>query len=138
MHQAGVFNLEGVDRGREGEKRAKEWLEEQGFKVKWMDKERAPYDLLATKNGVTYAIKVNYGEGVHGVVPRRGTHRFTVSLPVDQVNLIDVCSEALGMSRSAFLQLFLDWESKKMVRFTDEWLKKSQIMATFPRAKEGV
>jgi len=174
-----------VAKGREGEKRAREWLLAQGFKVKFADSPRSPYDLLATKDGVTYAIQVKYGEKVYaldktnieelfnlrkqyvpiflfivdesiytlvfsdmvtvdiasmvaqGVVPRRGTRRFTVSLPADQTNLIDVCSEALGISRSAFLQLFLDYQAKKMVSFTDDWLRRSQITAEFPKGKEG-
>jgi len=46
-----------------------------------------------------------------------------VTLPSDIVELIDNCAKAIGMSRSAFLQVYFDGYNEQVANFTEGWLK---------------
>lgn len=42
------------------------------------------------------------------VLPKRETKKYTLTLPVDQVQFLDTCAQAVGQDRSGFLALVLD------------------------------
>jgi len=60
-------------------------------------------------------------------MPKRKIKRTTVDLPEDQINVIDVCAKALGVSRSNFLLLWTDSSVKAMIEWTNHLLNRSQI-----------
>ena len=51
-------------------------------------------------------------------LPKRGTKKVTLTLPVDTVELLDVCSDAIGINRSNFLSLVLDGFYDEIISFT--------------------
>jgi hypothetical protein len=60
-------------------------------------------------------------------MPKRGIKKYTIDLPQDQVNVVDVCAKALGLSRSAFLLLWFDSSERAMIDWTNTLLGRSQI-----------
>lgn len=55
--------------------------------------------------------------------PKRPVQKVLLTLPTDVVELIDNCASAIGMSRSAFLQVYFDGYNEQVVNFTQGWLK---------------
>jgi len=45
-----------------------------------------------------------------------------LTLPADQVQMIDDCAKAIGFSRSAFLQVYFDTYAEQVMNFTEGWL----------------
>jgi hypothetical protein len=54
---------------------------------------------------------------------KRPIQKVLVTLPSDIVELIDNCARSIGMSRSAFLQVYFDGYNEQVVNFTEGWLK---------------
>jgi len=54
---------------------------------------------------------------------KRPVQKVLLTLPTDVVELIDNCAKAIGMSRSAFLQVYFDGYNEQVVNFTEGWLK---------------
>jgi len=55
--------------------------------------------------------------------PTRPVRKILVTLPKDIVEMLDNCSKAIGMSRSAFLQVYFDGYNEQVVNFTRGWLR---------------
>ena len=64
-------------------------------------------------------------------MPKRQMKRTTVDLPQDQIDVIDSCARALGLSRSGFLLIWNDSSAKAMVEWTQHLLDRSQIQVNF-------
>jgi len=60
-------------------------------------------------------------------MPKRPMKRTTIDLPEDQINVVDVCAKALGLSRGSFLLLWFDSSQKAMIDWTNTLLGRSQI-----------
>jgi len=69
-------------------------------------------------------------------MPKRGIKKYTIDLPQDQINVVDVCAKALGLSRSAFLLLWFDSSERAMIDWTNTLLGRSQIEIV-ENAEEG-
>lgn len=69
-------------------------------------------------------------------MPKREMKRTTVDLPLDQIEVFDVCAKALGVSRSNFLLLWHDSSVKAMVDWTLELLGRSQVEVDLKEEKE--
>ena len=54
--------------------------------------------------------------------PERKVQKILIAIPKDQIALIDDCARAMGMSRSAFLQVYFDSYSEQVVTFVEGWL----------------
>lgn len=54
--------------------------------------------------------------------PKRKQRKILVTLPEDTVSMLDDCAEAMGYSRSAFLQVYFDTYSEQVITFTTGWL----------------
>ena len=54
--------------------------------------------------------------------PQRPVQKILITIPKDQVALIDNCAKAMGMSRSGFLQVYLDTYAEQVISFTEGWL----------------
>ena len=61
-------------------------------------------------------------QGVKVYPPKRLQKKILVSLPEDTISMIDDCSKVMGMSRSAFLQVYFDTYSEQVITFTTGWL----------------
>lgn len=51
------------------------------------------------------------------VLPKRVVKKTTVTLPLDQLDFLDTCSDAVGHSRSSFLTLVLDGFYDEIIAF---------------------
>jgi len=60
-------------------------------------------------------------------MPKRAMKRTTIDLPEDQINVVDVCAKALGLSRGNFLLLWFDSSARAMVDWTNTLLGRSQF-----------
>ena len=54
--------------------------------------------------------------------PKRPVRKTLISIPEDQIMMIDECAKAMGMSRSAFLQVYFDTYAEQVISFTEGWL----------------
>jgi len=79
------------------------------------------------------------------IPPKRKTKNIPLRLPLEQIDLIDQCAEAIGLSRTAFVTLFFDTYSESMVNFTVGWLssleykaKELELKRQAEIAKEGL
>lgn len=54
--------------------------------------------------------------------PKRPVQKILITIPKDQVSMIDECAKAMGMSRSAFLQIYFDTYAEQVINFTEGWL----------------
>lgn len=54
--------------------------------------------------------------------PERPVQKILITLPKDHVEMIDNCARAIGMSRSAFLQIYFDTYAEQVINFTEGWL----------------
>jgi len=52
----------------------------------------------------------------------RKMKRIALSLPEEQVLMLDECSKTIGLDRSSFLQIFLDAYAENMMSFVTGWL----------------
>jgi hypothetical protein len=52
----------------------------------------------------------------------RPVGKVLLTLPKDQIKMIDDCARAVGMSRSAFLQVYFDVFAERVRDFTEGWL----------------
>ena len=64
-------------------------------------------------------------------IPKRKMKRTTIDLPQDQIDVIDACARALGLSRSGFLLMWNDSSCHAMVEWTQHILDRSQIEVNF-------
>ena len=55
------------------------------------------------------------------IIPRK-TQKCLLTLPEDQVLLIDNCARAIGLSRSSFMQIYVDNRVEDLGAFTTGWL----------------
>ena len=55
-------------------------------------------------------------------IPERKTQKCLLTLPEDQVLLIDSCARAIGLSRSSFMQIYFDNRAEDLGAFTTGWL----------------
>ena len=56
----------------------------------------------------------------------RKLKRISLTLPEEQILMIDECSKALGLDRGSFLQIFFDAYAENMVSFATGWLKATE------------
>lgn len=70
--------------------------------------------------------------------PERPVKKVLLSLPVDQVELIDRCASAVGFNRSPFLQIFIDTFSEHMVSFTEGMLAGTNYFRKLLEKRERV
>jgi len=68
-------------------------------------------------------------------IPKRKIKRTTIDLPQDQIDVIDACAKALGLSRSGFLLMWNDSCSQAMVEWTQHLLERGQIEVNFTEEK---
>jgi len=54
--------------------------------------------------------------------PKRDVVKVLITIPADQVKMLDDCANAIGMSRSAFLQVYFDTYAEQVMNFTEGWL----------------
>lgn len=54
--------------------------------------------------------------------PQRSVMKILITIPKDQVAMVDNCAKAMGMSRSAFLQVYFDTYAEQVISFTEGWL----------------
>lgn len=54
--------------------------------------------------------------------PHRPTKKFLLTLPQDQLDMIDDGAKAVGLSRSAFLQIYFDVFAERLREFVEGWL----------------
>lgn len=54
--------------------------------------------------------------------PKRPVKKILITIPQDQVTMIDECAKAMGLSRSAFLQIYFDTYAEQVINFTEGWL----------------
>lgn len=54
--------------------------------------------------------------------PKREVKKTLITIPADQIEMIDNCAKAIGMSRSSFLQVYFDTYAEQVVNFTEGWL----------------
>jgi len=54
--------------------------------------------------------------------PQREVRKVLLTIPADQVEMIDNCAKAIGMSRSSFLQVYFDTYAEQVMNFTEGWL----------------
>jgi len=59
--------------------------------------------------------------------PKRKQRKINVSLTEDTIKFLDDLSGAMGMSRSSFLQVFVDTHNEYMVEFVRGWLASLQF-----------
>lgn len=52
----------------------------------------------------------------------RPVRKILITIPRDQVKMIDECAGTIGMSRSAFLQVYFDIFAERVRDFTEGWL----------------
>jgi len=50
-------------------------------------------------------------------LPKRETKKVTLTLPTDTIELLDVCSGAMGINRSNFLSLLIDGFYDEIISF---------------------
>jgi hypothetical protein len=53
---------------------------------------------------------------------KRPIRKVLITIPKDQIDMIDECAKAIGMSRSAFLQVYFDTFAERIRDFTEGWL----------------
>jgi len=54
--------------------------------------------------------------------PERRVRKILITIPEDQVKMLDECAKALGMSRSTFIQVYLDTFAERVIDFAEGWL----------------
>jgi len=73
--------------------------------------------------------------------PKRKPKKVNMTLTEDTIKFLDDLSEAMGMSRSSFLQIFIDKHNEYMVEFVQGWLASLQFyqerLEEEKRVKEG-
>jgi len=52
----------------------------------------------------------------------RKVRKILITIPVDQISMIDNCAKAIGMSRSSFLQVYFDTYAEAVMNFAEGWL----------------
>jgi len=59
--------------------------------------------------------------------PKRKSKKVNMTLTEDTIKFLDDLSGAMGMSRSSFLQIFIDTHNEYMIEFVRGWLASLQI-----------
>jgi len=59
--------------------------------------------------------------------PKRKQKKVNMTLTEDTIKFLDDLSGAMGMSRSSFLQIFIDTHNEYMTEFVRGWLASLQI-----------
>ena len=57
-------------------------------------------------------------------LPKRETKKVTLTLPADTIELLDVCSDAIGIDRSNFLSLVIDGFYDEIISFAKGYATK--------------
>jgi len=66
-------------------------------------------------------------ETIKVYAPKRKLKKVNMTLTEDTIKFLDDLSDAIGLSRSSFLQVFIDKHNEYMTEFVQGWLASSQF-----------